>query len=81
MKLKITWIYIECLWTVYKKQKKIQKFKETGDSQYIYQNVLDKSILQHDMVYGDFKDLRTASDKTLHDKAFNIAKNPKYGEH
>ena len=32
------------------------------------------------MAYGDFKDLtrRTASDKMLSDKAFNIAKNPKY---
>ena len=33
------------------------------------------------MVYGVFKDLtkRTASDKTLRDKAFNITKSPKYG--
>ena len=32
------------------------------------------------MAYGDFQDLarRTASDKVLRDKAFNIAKNPKY---
>ena len=32
------------------------------------------------MVYGVFKDLkrRTASDKSLREKAFNIAKNPKY---
>ena len=32
------------------------------------------------MAYGDFKDLtrRTTSDKILSDKAFNIAKNPKY---
>ena len=32
------------------------------------------------MAYGDFKDLkrRTASDKILRNKAFNIAKNPKY---
>ena len=32
------------------------------------------------MAYGDFKDLerRTASDKVLRDKAFNIAKDPKY---
>ena len=32
------------------------------------------------MVYRDFKDIkrRTASDKILRDKAFNIAKNPKY---
>ena len=32
------------------------------------------------MASGDFKDLtrRTTSDKILHKKAFNIAKNPKY---
>ena len=32
------------------------------------------------MTYGDFKELprRTASDEVLRDKAFNIAKNPKY---
>ena len=32
------------------------------------------------MAYGDFKDLtrRTASDKILREKAFNIAKNQKY---
>ena len=32
------------------------------------------------MAYGDFKDLntRTAAEKVLRDKAFNIAKNPKY---
>ena len=35
------------------------------------------------MVYRDFKDLtrRTASDKILCNKAFNIAKNPKYDGH
>ena len=33
------------------------------------------------MSYGDFKDLakRTAADKVLRDKAFNIAKDTKYG--
>ena len=32
------------------------------------------------MAYGDFEDLarRTASDKILRNKAFNISKNPKY---
>ena len=32
------------------------------------------------MAYGDFKDLarRTASDKVLRDKAFDIGENPKY---
>ena len=35
------------------------------------------------MVYRDFKDLtrRTASDKILCSKAFNIAQNPKYDEY
>ena len=63
-----------------KKKERIQKFKETGDTNYIYKNELDKACFQHDMAYGDFKDLkrRTASDKVLRDKAFNIAKNPKY---
>ena len=61
-------------------KERIQKFKETGDTKYIYRNELDKACFQHDMAYGDFKDLarRTASDKVLRDKAFNIAKNPKY---
>ena len=50
-----------------KKKERIQKFKETGDSQYIYQNELDKGCFQHDMAYGDFADLtrRTASDNVL----------------
>ena len=59
-----------------KNTERIQKFKETGDTSYIYKNELDKACFQHDMAYGDFKDLkrRTASDKILRDKAFNIAK-------
>ena len=42
---------------------------------------MNKAYFQHDMAYGDFKDLnrRTAADKLLRDKAFNIAKNPNYG--
>ena len=56
------------------------EFKETGDTSYIYKNELNKACFQHDMANGNFKDLkrRTASDKVLRDKAFNIAKNPKY---
>ena len=63
-----------------KNKERIQKFKETGDTNYIYKNELDKACFQRDMAYGDFKDLarRTASDKVLRDKAFNITKNPKY---
>ena len=63
-----------------KNKERIQKIKETGYSRYSYQSELDKACFQCDMVYGDFKDLtrRTACDKILRDKAFNIAKNPKY---
>ena len=57
-------------------KERIQKFKEVKDSQYIYQNELEKACFQHDMAHGDFKHLtrRTASDKILRDKAFNIIK-------
>ena len=52
-----------------------KKIKETGDSRYIYQNQLDRGCCQHDMVYGNFKDLnwRRNLDKVISDKAFNIA--------
>ena len=63
-----------------KNKERIQKFKETGNISYIYKNELDKACFQHDMAYRDFKDLarRTASDKILRDKAFNIAKYERY---
>ena len=65
-----------------KNKERTQNFKkETGDSQYIYQNELDKACFQDDMAYEDFKDLtrRKAADERSCDKfAFNIAKNPKY---
>ena len=32
-----------------KSKERIQKFKETGDSQYIYQNELYKACFQHDI--------------------------------
>ena len=51
------------------KKRKNSKFKEAGDTNYIYKNELDKAYFQHDMAYGNFKDLlkRTASDKVLRD--------------
>ena len=65
------------------KTKKEFKIKKTGNTSYIYKNELDKACFQHDMTNGDFKDIlrRRASDKALRDKAFNIAKNPKYDEY
>ena len=40
-----------------KNKERIQKFKETEDSQYIYQDELGKACFQRDIAYGDFKDL------------------------
>ena len=47
-----------------KNKERIQKFRETGDTSYIYKNELDIVCFHHDMAYGDFKNLlrRTASD-------------------
>ena len=41
-----------------KNKKRIQKFKETGDTSYVYKSKLDKACFQRDMAYGDFKDLK-----------------------
>ena len=63
-----------------KHEQRIQKFKETGDTNYIYKNELDKACFVHDAAYSDSKDLtkRTVADKTLKIKTFDIAKDPKY---
>ena len=37
-----------------KYKEKIRKFKQTGDSRYIYKNELDKACFQYNMDYGDF---------------------------
>ena len=59
-----------------------EKFKETGDLNYIYKNELDKAYFVHDAAYSDSKDLakRTVLDKILKDRAYEIAINPKYDE-
>ena len=56
---------------------------QTGNTDYIYKNDLDKACFQHDMAYGKYKDLNetTQSGKVLRDKAFEIASNPKYDGH
>ena len=38
-----------------KNKERIQKFKEIGDSRYVYQNELGKGYFQHEMIYGDLK--------------------------
>ena len=63
-----------------KNKKRIEKFMQTGNTDFIYKNELDKACFQHDMAYGKSKDLikRTQSDKVLREKAFKIASDPKY---
>ena len=53
---------------------------QTGNTDLIYKNELDKACFQNDMVYRKTKDLvkRTQSDKVLKDKAFEISSDPKY---
>ena len=59
-------------------KERIKKFKQTGDTCYIYRNELKKACFQHDSAYADYKDLinRTKSDKFLRYKAYDIASNP-----
>ena len=40
-----------------KNKERIKKFMETGNTNCIYKNNLDKACFQHDMAYGKFKDL------------------------
>ena len=53
---------------------------QTGHTDFIYRNELDKACFQHDMAYDKIKDLvkRTQSDKVLKVKAFRIASDPRY---
>ena len=63
-----------------KHKQRIQKFKETGDTSYIYNNESDKACFAHDAAYSYSKDLtkRPVADKILRNRAFNIAKDKKY---
>ena len=40
-----------------KNKERIEKFMKTGNTDFIYRNELDKGCFQHDMAYGNFKDL------------------------
>ena len=53
---------------------------QTGDTNYIYRNELNKPCFQQNMFYGKYEDLerRIQSDKVLKSKAFAIGNNPKY---
>ena len=55
-------------------------FNNLDDLKHIYKNELDKACFAHDAAYSDSKDLAktTISDKILKDRAYEIARNPKY---
>ena len=61
-------------------KERIEKFIQTGNTNFIYKNELDKACAQHAMAYGKSKYLakRTQSDKVLRDKAFKTVSDPKY---
>ena len=63
-----------------KNKERTEKFVKTGNTDYIYKNELDRACFQHDMAYGkiNYLEKRTQSEKVLRDKAFKLAKNPKY---
>ena len=64
-----------------KHKKRTQKFMQARDTNYIYNNELDKACFAHGATYSDSKNLTKKNrcrDKVLRDKAFNIAKYPKY---
>ena len=50
-----------------KNKERIEKFMQTGNTNFMYRNELDKACFQHDMAYGKSKDLakRTQSDSAL----------------
>ena len=63
-----------------KNKDRIEKLMQTGNTDYIYKNDLDKACFQHDMAYDKYKDLtkRTQSDKVLRDKSFEIASDSRF---
>ena len=79
MHLKLGFTYSACS-PFTKNKERIEKFMQTGNTNFFYRNKLDKACFQHDMGYGKSKKLakRTQSGKVLRDKEFKIASDPKY---
>ena len=63
-----------------KNKERIEKFMQSGNTDYIYKSELAKACFQHDMAYVKSKDLakRAQLDELLRDKAFKLASDPKY---
>ena len=65
-RFKNTWFYLQTCGPFTKNIERIEKFMQTGNTDFIYKNQLEKACFQHDMAYGKSKDLakRTQSDKS-----------------
>ena len=63
-----------------KNKERMENFMQTGNTDFIYKNELDKACFQRDMAYGKSKDLIKGrqSNNVLKDKAFKTANNPNY---
>ena len=61
-------------------KERIEKFIQTGNTDFIYRNELDKACFQQYMAYGKSKDLvkRPQLDKFVKDKAFKTTSDPNY---
>ena len=61
-------------------KRRIEKLMQTGNTNFIYKNELDKDCFQHDMAYGKSKDLgkRAQSNKVLSNKELKNASDPNY---
>ena len=64
-----------------KNKERIEKFLQTGNTNFIYKNELDKACFQHNMAYDKSKDLvkiNKVKDKVLRNSAFKIGSDRKY---
>ena len=63
-----------------KSKERIEKFMQTGNTDFVNKSELDKTCFQHDMAYGKTKDSTkgTQSDNVLRGKTFKIVSHPKY---
>ena len=59
---------------------RIKMFRETGNLKHIYKKELNKACSAHGVAYSDSKDLakRSIPDKSLKERAYEIAINRKY---
>ena len=65
-----------------KNKERIQKFRQTGNTNYIVKNDIEKACFQHDLPHGKYKNLTeiTQSHNVLREKSFEIVSNSKHDD-